>query len=802
MLKQLKKFNMKKTIFIIIASLFFLLDAHTQTLDWVSSVGSNSADKANNVCIVNDSLVISVGSITGIVDVNPSASVFNIGISGVMTGYIIVNHINGSFITARSYGGVNGTVNFKTINNSGTNLSVQYYDNTLFICGQITGSVNVETRDFYDLNSTLPVNNQISSAGSNDIIVLGVRLFPPSSNSVQLDAFWVRKIGGTGNDYVSSACTKPGTANGYAATDLFFCGSFSNTVDFDPSDMFTYSLTSAGSTDAFFCTLNLEGLFGSAQRVGGSGLDDGIAVGYNANTNRTTIAGTYEGTINIGLTSVGNKDIFIYTTGYPYKSIGGTGNDYVSTIQPNGSGWIVTGVYTGTTNLYPNAANATNSSPYSSIGGLDGFILCLDTQLGFTWAKSFGGSSNEYVSASSLDNSGNIYLSGRYMGAVDFDPDISTNYVLNSNGLIDLYILKLDNTGIFISALSYGGPSTTENVYSILVDNFDNIFCAGDFSGTVDINPGAPIYNITSLGSSDAYLLKLKQCSLPGAILGVSGPNILCPNVEYNFSINSPNNLLNYIWVVPNNIQIISGQNSNSILLSAQDNSNSNIIEVYPQNTCGLGDTLLFPITIYPNFIVNGGNDQTICQGQSITLNATGATSYSWNNGVTNNTAFTPTATNAYVVVGTDANGCQDSDTVQVTVNPTSTSQLTQTAVGSYTLNGQTYTQSGTYTQVLQNSFGCDSTITLNLTINTSGLSEINSNQISIYPNPATNHININYNGNIEKLEIIDAKGAVVFVSKENKKEYVLPTYLQSGYYMVVIYDHNSEFRKELLISK
>ncbi|HKR05978.1 MAG TPA: T9SS type A sorting domain-containing protein [Bacteroidia bacterium] len=46
-------------------------------------------------------------------------------------------------------------------------------------------------------------------------------------------------------------------------------------------------------------------------------------------------------------------------------------------------------------------------------------------------------------------------------------------------------------------------------------------------------------------------------------------------------------------------------------------------------------------------------------------------------------------------------------------------STINQSACGSYTLNGQNYTSSGTYTQTLVNSNGCDSVITLNLTIKT-----------------------------------------------------------------------------------
>ena len=50
-------------------------------------------------------------------------------------------------------------------------------------------------------------------------------------------------------------------------------------------------------------------------------------------------------------------------------------------------------------------------------------------------------------------------------------------------------------------------------------------------------------------------------------------------------------------------------------------------------------------------------------------LSGTGASSYSWDNGVTNGTAFTPTTTATYTVTGTDGNGCVTTDDVVVTVN-------------------------------------------------------------------------------------------------------------------------------------
>jgi hypothetical protein len=53
------------------------------------------------------------------------------------------------------------------------------------------------------------------------------------------------------------------------------------------------------------------------------------------------------------------------------------------------------------------------------------------------------------------------------------------------------------------------------------------------------------------------------------------------------------------------------------------------------------------------------------------------------------------------------------------------TNTITETALDSYELNGQTYTTSGTYTQVIENTAGCDSTISLNLTVEYTSLNEL-----------------------------------------------------------------------------
>jgi hypothetical protein len=92
-------------------------------------------------------------------------------------------------------------------------------------------------------------------------------------------------------------------------------------------------------------------------------------------------------------------------------------------------------------------------------------------------------------------------------------------------------------------------------------------------------------------------------------------------------------------------------------------------------------------------------------------------------------------------VIGSAGGTCTDSDDLQITVNQGSASTQNISGLNSLTLNGQTYTNSGTYTQVIPNQAGCDSTITLNLTMNYTGIEENNSNYISIFPNPTTTNV-------------------------------------------------------------
>lgn len=84
---------------------------------------------------------------------------------------------------------------------------------------------------------------------------------------------------------------------------------------------------------------------------------------------------------------------------------------------------------------------------------------------------------------------------------------------------------------------------------------------------------------------------------------------------------------------------------------------------------CISTDTILVTVNDLPT--ISAGPDLYVCEGDAVTLNATGAISYEWDNGVFDGQSFVPSLGNTvYTVVGTDLNGCKAQDFMILVVNP------------------------------------------------------------------------------------------------------------------------------------
>jgi hypothetical protein len=104
----------------------------------------------------------------------------------------------------------------------------------------------------------------------------------------------------------------------------------------------------------------------------------------------------------------------------------------------------------------------------------------------------------------------------------------------------------------------------------------------------------------------------------------------------------------------------------------------------------------------------------TVGSNTTSTETITACDTYTW---ASNGTTYTASGT--YTNVTTNASGCVDTATLELTINSSSSSTLDITSFTPYTWseNGTTYSASGTYTNVTTNAAGCPNTATLNLTI-------------------------------------------------------------------------------------
>ena len=185
-------------------------------------------------------------------------------------------------------------------------------------------------------------------------------------------------------------------------------------------------------------------------------------------------------------------------------SMGGTGSDWAFSIAVDGAGNVYTaGFFQNTVDLDPGVGE----SIHTSAGFVDIFVQKLDPDGNLLWVNAIGGTSLDDGRSITLDDAGNVYVTGRFSNTVDFDPGAGVFNLTDAGGQ-DIFILKLDTDGNFMWARAMGstGLDVTEG---IVLDDGNNVYTTGQFAGTVDFDPGAGVFNLTSAGSSDVFVQKL-----------------------------------------------------------------------------------------------------------------------------------------------------------------------------------------------------------------------------------------------------------------------------------------------------
>ena len=185
------------------------------------------------------------------------------------------------------------------------------------------------------------------------------------------------------------------------------------------------------------------------------------------------------------------------------KTYGSTLNDNANIIRTDSKGNLyVAGTFTGTVDFDPGPGILNKVSN----GGLDFYILKLDSAGNMLWVRTFGNTSNDNVEKAQIDKADNILLTGRFMNTIDFDPGVNVD-LKTSNGFSDIYILKLDDLGNYLWAKTIGGPGS-DVARGLSINTSNDVTIAGNFLNTVDFDPGPGVTTKSAL-MVDIYILQL-----------------------------------------------------------------------------------------------------------------------------------------------------------------------------------------------------------------------------------------------------------------------------------------------------
>jgi hypothetical protein len=234
------------------------------------------------------------------------------------------------------------------------------------------------------------------------------------------------------------------------------------------------------------------------------------------------IVGAFAGAIDFGggpLTSAGGTDVFVTKLDASSgdhiwsKRFGDAGDQRASAVAVDAAGHVlVTGTFAGSVDF--------GGGPLVSVTGFDVFVVALDAAGEHVWSKSFATAQYLDASALSVDPSGDVLVTGNFVGTIDFGGG-----PLTSAGGRDLFVLKLKgSTGQHVWS-KRAGDSQYQTGSGVATDSAGNVFLVGDYSGSLDLGDGA--LTAVDAAAIGAFLAKLdkaggsawsKSTSVPGDV--------------------------------------------------------------------------------------------------------------------------------------------------------------------------------------------------------------------------------------------------------------------------------------------
>jgi gliding motility-associated-like protein len=689
---------MKRVLsFLFAFSLFYCLPAQNPVFDWAKSIGGSSGDGGYKTVSDAAGNVYIMGNFWNTVDMDPGPGLFNITSAGQGDNFILKLDAAGNFIWAKQFG--------NSFNDNCTSMSIDNNGN-LYLTGLYYATVD------FDPGSAV-FNLTCSTTGYAAFVL-------------KLDAggnfSWVKELIETeyGNAGAAVAATPAG--------DVYICGKFRGTGDFDPGPgVFTLSSTGTAE-DIFISKLNINGDFIWAKQFAGAGgkacysmcldpleniyitgtfyntcdFDPGGTV-FNLTANNSNGSGSSD-TYIVKL-DLGGNFVFAKQVSADYNDIGwGIAVDPAGTI-------VVTGEFSGTGDFDPGSGVFILNAGMNS----DGYVMKLDNAGNFVWAKQFESTGNPFSSSRgfsvAIDNFGNIYSTGDFNGSVDFDPG-ATVHILSTPFLEDSYISKLDASGNFIFGLQLTGNNFTQSA-SLFTDAQRNITITGTYQGTTDFDPGAAVYNYSSVGSSDVFVMKLKQpCTLASTYTITA---FACNQYTLNNQVYTSSGI--YVQTLIN----AAGCDSIITLNLTIGGSTTTVSATSCDSYFWEGQTYTTSGTYTVNYIGTGGCDSILKLNLIIKKSVATSISASICEGQTYGGYST---SGIYTDIFTAANGCDSIRTLNLTVKSKSISSISTTICEGQMYEG--YTTTGTYINTFVAANGCDSIRTLYLLVNPKKITTIN----------------------------------------------------------------------------
>lgn len=306
--------------------------------------------------------------------------------------------------------------------------------------------------------------------------------------------------------------------------NVYVTGFYNGSTDFDPGPS-NFNLTSvglSGQSDIYVLKLDASGNFLWAGSMGGTGAETSLGISVD-NSSNVYLAGRFSGTVDFapGVGTV-NLTSITFNDSYCVKLLSNGSLSWVRqfntssvsnnmAIATNSIGDVfLNGTFQGVSDFDPGISTFT----MTTTGGVNTYLLKLNTSGGFLWAKNFGGNGLTYPTDIVLDNSGDICFTGFFDGAgVDFDP-ATTVFTLSANaGTEDVYVTKVDALGNLIWAKQIGG-NNQDNSYAITVDANNDIYLGGYYTGIADFDPGVNSFTIASSSNTkDIFVTKINGIS-------------------------------------------------------------------------------------------------------------------------------------------------------------------------------------------------------------------------------------------------------------------------------------------------